>query len=557
MAVFSLRGKVVLALTAAVLAAVSVPFPAAAAPRGVVVTVAGAPAVAGSYVVALRGRAPVAGVADALVARYGGKVLRTWSAALRGFQAALSPDMAAQLAADPRVAYVQADAVVKLAEGTQLAPPSYGLDRLDQRALPLDRSYTYPSGASNVHVYVIDTGIRTTHETFGGRASFGHNSVDTNNTDCNGHGTHVAGTIGGAEYGVAKNVSLVAVKVLNCQGSGSTAQVIDGINWMTAHAVPPAVANMSLGGGVDPALDDAVGAAIDAGITFAVASGNSGADACDQSPARVPAAITVNASDRKDVRAVFSNYGICTDLFAPGTYITSAWNTSDTATNTISGTSMATPHVTGAAALWLSEHPSGSPAQVAAALTGNATPGVILDPGDGSPNLLLYVGTAPVPPPPPPPVCADPGQQLVNPGFESGTRGWLATSGVLGNTTGESPRSGSQYAWLLGYGYPHTDRLRQTVTIPAGCVGSELSFWLHIDTDEPTVRTAYDILTVEAGTGGRQLHFSNLDQSSGYLRYAMPVGRFAGQTITITFTATEDEDSQTSFVLDDTALTAA
>jgi subtilisin family serine protease len=554
-------GSLGVALAVAAMVAVGVPGQATAAPvakpRGTVVTVAGAPAVPGSYVVVLRGRPATALVAADLVRRHGGAVRRVWSAALHGFSAALSEDQARLFAADPRVAYVQVDSVVRLA-GDQAAPPSYGLDRLDQRDLPLDRAYTYGTGAAAVHAYIIDTGIRITHETFGGRASFGHNSVDANNTDCHGHGTHVAGTVGGAEYGVAKGVSLVAVKVLNCQGSGSTAQVVDGVNWVAATAVMPAVANMSLGGGIDPAIDDAVRAAIGAGVVFAVASGNSNLDACDHSPARVPEAITVNATDRTDARAAFSNWGVCTDLFAPGVYITSAWNTSDTATNTVSGTSMATPHATGAAALWLAAHPTATPAQVQLGLTGNATPGRVADPGDGSPNLLLYTGTAPVPPPPPPPVCASPGQKLINPGFESGNRGWLATAGVLGNTDEQAPHSGSHYAWLLGYGFPHTDRLRQTVTIPAGCVQSRLSFWLHVDTSEVTRQVAFDVLTVEAGTA-RPLYFSNLDatdRGAGYVQHSLPVGRFAGQTITVMFTASEDEDSQTSFVLDDVTVTA-
>jgi subtilase family protein/peptidase inhibitor I9 len=526
-------------------------------PPGTVVAATGMPAVPGSYVVVLRGEPETVRVAAELVRRYGGTVKHRWAAALHGFSAALTARQAEGIAADPRVEYVQQDALVRLT-GSQAGPPSYGLDRLDQRDLPLDRTYGYGTDAATVHAYVIDTGIRTTHRTFGGRATFGHNSVDTNNTDCNGHGTHVAGTVGGTEYGVAKGVRLVAVKVLNCQGSGSTAQVVDGINWVAANAVRPAVVNMSLGGGLDPVIDDAVGAAIEAGITFAVASGNTGQNACGQSPAHIPEAITVNATDRTDARAAFSDYGICTDIFAPGVNITSAWNSSDTATNTISGTSMATPHVTGAAALFLAAHPTATPAQVQTALTGNATPGRVSDPGDGSPNLLLYTGTAPVPPPPPPQVCTAFGQKLVNPGFESGTRGWLATEGVLGNSGGEAPRSGTGYAWLLGYGRPHTDQLRQTVTVPAGCVGSTFSFWLHVDTDEAP-DDAYDLMSVEvSATSGttRPVLFSNLDAHYGYRRYSIPVGRFAGRSVTVTFTAAEDENTQTSFVIDDTALDA-
>jgi subtilisin family serine protease len=538
---------------------VALPGTASAAPRGTVITVLGATAVPDSYIVVLRdaatARSATPRTARELTRRYGGQVRRTWSRALHGFSARMSADQASALAADPRVAYVQADSVVHLAD-VEANPPSYGLDRIDQRDLPLDRSYTTTVAASGVHAYIIDTGIRVTHETFGGRATFGHNSVDANDTDCHGHGTHVAGTVGGAEYGVAKDVALVAVKVLDCKGSGTTAQVVDGVDWVTQNAIRPAVANMSLGGAVNDAIDGAVSEAIASGVTFAIAAGNDNTDACGQSPARVPNAITVNASDRVDLRATFSNFGTCTDIFAPGVKITSAWATSDTATNTISGTSMATPHVTGAAALWLAAHPADMPEQVSAGLTGTATPGRVGDAGDGSPNLLLYTGTGPVPPPPPPPVCTGPGQRLVNPGFESGTRGWLATSGVFGNGEGEVAHSGTRYAWLSGYGRPHTDRMQQVVTVPAGCVKSVLTFWLHVDTDEVTTTIDYDILAVQAGTS-RVLRFSNLDESAGYVQHSMAVGQFAGQTITVSFAGTEDEDSQTSFVVDDTALTAS
>jgi subtilisin family serine protease len=546
---------------------------AGAAPHGHVMSVAGARAVPNSYIVVLKdemsARSATPQTASDLSQRYGGQVRRTWSAALHGFNAQMSDEQAQRLAADPRVAYVQADSEVHITD-TQANPPSYGLDRLDQRDLPLDNSYTFATTASNVHAYIIDTGIRVTHQTFGGRATFGHNSVDANNTDCNGHGTHVSGTVGGQQFGVAKGVALVAVKVLNCQGSGTTAQVVDGINWVAQNAIKPAVANMSLGGGADTSIDNAVTAAIASGVTFAIASGNENADACNSSPARVTAAITVNASDRDDARASFSNFGTCTDIFAPGVNITSSWNTSDTATNTISGTSMATPHVTGAAALWLATHPTDTPAQVAAGLTGAATADKISDPGTGSPNKLLFTGAAggtppPTTPPPttPPPTTPPPpsgdcgsGQVLVNPGFESGNTGWASTAGVLGNTSGETAHDGSAYAWLAGYGRRHTDRLQQTVTIPAGCSSSTLSFWLHIDTAETTGSRASDTLTVRVGSS-TLMTFSNLNRAAGYTQQTAQVGQFAGQTITITFTGSENSSRQTSFVIDDTALNAS
>ena len=268
---------------------------------------------------------------------------------------------------------------------------TWGLDRIDQTALPLNSAYTYTRTGAGVNAYIIDTGIRATHTDFGGRVSGGYTAVtDGRGTDdCYGHGTHVAGTVGSATYGVAKSVHLVPVRVLGCDGSGTTSAVIAGIDWVTAHRVQPAVANMSLGGGNSTALDDAVKRSIAAGVSYAVAAGNSSWPACLSSPADVPAAITVGATQKNDQTASFSNWGSCIDLFAPGVNITSDWNTSDTATNTISGTSMATPHVTGVAALYLEGHPTATPAQVSAALVNGATTNALSWVLWGSPNKLL------------------------------------------------------------------------------------------------------------------------------------------------------------------------
>jgi subtilisin family serine protease len=304
---------------------------------------------------------------------------------------------ARRMAADPAVAYVQPD-VVHRATDTQANPPSYGLDRVDQRNRPLDNSYTYPRTAADVRAYIVDTGIRLSHGDFGGRATSGFDAVDGGAADdCNGHGTHVAGTVGGTSYGLAKSVQLVAVRVLDCQGRGTTAQVVAGIDWVTANAARPAVANMSLGGGADTALDNAVRNSIGSGISYAIAAGNGllgifPLDACTQSPARVAEALTVSATDAADRKASWANRGTCVDVFAPGIDITSAWATGDTATNTISGTSMAAPHVAGAAALYLSANPGATPAQVGSAIVDGATPGVVTSPGTGSPNRLLYTG---------------------------------------------------------------------------------------------------------------------------------------------------------------------
>jgi subtilisin family serine protease len=377
--------------------------PAMAAPATGQIRLAGtAEAVPGSYIVVLKDSAVGAkagslkaaaavGTKSAGLARgYGAQVRQTFGTALNGFEAGMSEAAAKRLAADPSVAYVEQNQTVSLL-ATQTGA-TWGLDRIDQRARPLSTTYTYSATASNVTAYIIDTGIRTTHNDFGGRAVSGFDAVDGGAADdCNGHGTHVAGTVGGTTYGVAKQVKLVAVRVLNCAGSGTNAGVISGVNWVTSNAVKPAVANMSLGGGASTALDNAVANSITSGVTYALAAGNSNANACNSSPARLASAITVGATTSTDAKASYSNYGTCLDIFAPGSSITSAWYTSATATNTISGTSMASPHVAGAAALVLSANPSYTPAQVRTTLVNNATSNVVTSPGTGSPNKLLFV----------------------------------------------------------------------------------------------------------------------------------------------------------------------
>ncbi|MEV6345317.1 S8 family peptidase [Actinoplanes sp. NPDC051851] len=352
-----------------------------------------ATAVPGSYIVILKdGTVSTVGTrANRLAAKYSGAVDSVYTSAVKGFAASMSATAAKRLAADPAVAYVEQNQVISI--GATQSGATWGIDRIDQAALPLSGTYTYPSTASGVHAYIIDTGILTTHTDFGGRAVSGYDFVDgdSNATDCNGHGTHVAGTVGGTTYGVAKAVQLVAVRVLNCSGSGTTAGVVNGINWVTSNAIKPAVANMSLGGSASTTLDTAVSNSIAAGITYGIAAGNSSANACNYSPARVTTAITVGATTSADARASYSNYGSCLDIFAPGTSITSDWYSSTSATNTISGTSMATPHVVGAAALVLQANPSYTPAQVASYLTTNATSGVVTSPGTSSPNKLLFV----------------------------------------------------------------------------------------------------------------------------------------------------------------------
>lgn len=348
-------------------------------------------AIAGSYVVVLKSDVDPAR-ADRITKRYGGTVSRVFGHAVEGYSAHLTAGQAARLAADPAVASVEADQSIRIAD-TQTGAP-WGLDRIDQRALPLSTTYTY-GPSSGVTVYVVDTGITIGHQQFGGRASYGYDAVDGDNVsqDGNGHGTFVAGVAVGSTYGVAKSANVVGVRVLDNNGSGTTAGVIAGVDWVTANAAPGrSVANLSLGGGVSTTLDAAVRRSITAGIPYTIAAGNSGVNAANTSPARVTEALTVGATSNTDAKASWSNYGAVLDVFAPGVSITSAWRTSNTATYTGSGTSFAAPHVAGAVALYLAAHPGASVATVNAAIVGAATTGVVTSPGGGSPNRLLYTG---------------------------------------------------------------------------------------------------------------------------------------------------------------------
>jgi hypothetical protein len=359
-------------------------------------------AVRGEYIVVLNesqgiSAANVAATANDLALTYGGQTMRTFGHALRGFSVRMNEAQARALAEDPRVKYVEENGIVR-ANATQTGA-TWGLDRVDQRSLPLDTNYTYNVNGTGVHAYIIDTGVLLTHQEFTGRMGNGHDAVTAGGTanDCNGHGTHVAGTVGGTTYGLAKNVTIHPVRVLDCGGSGTYDGVIAGINWVTANFQPPAVANMSLGGGASQAVDDATTNSIAAGVVYAIAAGNDNASACNYSPARTPNAITVGSTTNTDARSSFSNYGTCVDIFGPGSNITSAWYTNSSATNTISGTSMASPHVAGAAALYLQRYPASTPQQVRDALVSNGTPDVVTSPGTGSPNVLLYSAFIPSP----------------------------------------------------------------------------------------------------------------------------------------------------------------
>ena len=398
---------------AAALAMLGTAGAASAAP---VIQAAAAAAIPNQYIVVLdratmtepARRQGLGALVQTLVTRVGGaEIVAQYEHALLGFAARMTRVQADALAAQPGVALVEQDQVMSAnAETTTQTNATWGLDRVDQRSRPMDGLYIYPASAGlGTHVYVIDTGLNAAHTDFTGRVAPGQNFAPNNRTllglfgrtdpenttDCNGHGTHVAGTAVGTLYGVAKRATLHPVRVLGCNGSGTNAGVIAGVDWVTANHIAPAVANMSLGGGASAALDTAVSNSIAAGVVYALSAGNDNADACGQSPGRTPAGITVGATDNTDTRASFSNFGSCVDLFGPGVSITSASSTSNSGTVVLSGTSMSSPHVAGAAAIIRGANPTLTPAAVTDRLLGDATLGIVTSPGAASPNVLLYV----------------------------------------------------------------------------------------------------------------------------------------------------------------------
>jgi subtilisin family serine protease len=445
----------------------AVPFSAVNAARDVPIS--------GDYIVTFRNDVTdVSAVAQSISGLHKGALKHIYKSALKGFAVQnISAAAASAIAGDPRVARVEADQVMT-ALGIQ-TPATWGLDRVDQHNLPLDNSYSYNNTGAGVTAYIIDTGINFAHTDFGGRASTGVDEITAggNAADCNGHGTHVSGTVGGTTYGLAKDVKLVAVRVLNCQGSGTTSGVIAGIDWVTANRVLPAVANMSLGGGLSTTLNQAVARAVAAGVTFAVAAGNSTADACNSSPSSEPSAITVGATDINDAFASFSNFGSCVDINAPGVNITSDWYSSNTATNTISGTSMATPHVTGAAALYESANPTATPAQVATALTSNATAGVISGVPAKTVNLLLYTAFIGNGAPPPPPVLT-----------ASFTKSCSGLSCTFTNTS-KNTTSQTTYSWNFGDGSATV-----TTTNASHTFASRRSYTVTLTASDPAAATS-------------------------------------------------------------------
>jgi subtilisin family serine protease len=436
-----------------------------------------------------------AGVAASLLRQVGARERFIYEHAIKGFAADLNDEQAAAIKRDPRVDFVSLDGPV-YAHTTQVNPPSWGLDRIDQRFLPLDMSYTYMQTGLGVTAYGIDTGIDQTaantaaHPEMAGRVRSGFDAIGglaIPTDDCHGHGTHTAGTMGATNHGVAKQVSLVAVRVLNCAGSGTFAQVIAGINWVTGDhtGTNPAVANMSLGGGFDAATNAAVEASIADGVFYSVSAGNSfGADACTQSPASAPNASTVAAADINDARANFSNIGTCVDIFAPGVNIPSTYLGGGFAT--FSGTSMSAPHVGGVAALYLQTNPSATPATVTSSIETNATPNIITNPGAGTPNLNLYMGYLNGPPNVPPTAVASltclPGRMIQLDG------------------TGSSDSDGTivLYEWLKPSGtpIPPTGPFLTIGPAPASKVGLTLNLTLRVTDNGGATDTDVDGCTI-------------------------------------------------------------
>ncbi|MGH8083424.1 MAG: S8 family serine peptidase [Lysobacter sp.] len=443
-----------------------------------------------------RGVASVSTVANGIAGQYRAKLLRSYQSALRGFVVDADDASLAQLLKDPRVAFIEEDGYMSV-DATQNSA-TWGIDRIDQRDLPLSTTYTYDTDATGVHAYIVDTGIRADHTEFTGRIGNGFSAVpgDATTTDCHGHGSHVAGTVAGTTWGVAKKATIHPVRVFGCGSTAPNSQIIAGIDWVTANHVKPAVANMSLGGSASAATDTAVNNLINAGVVAVVAAGNGNIDACTESPSRVPRAITVGASDRNDARSIWtggqaSSWGTCLDLFAPGTSIISVGISSATASASNSGTSMASPHVAGAAALYLATHPTATPDEVHTAIVNNATPGKITD-LRGSPNRLLYSLFSAGPGPNNPPVA----------NFTSSASGLTVT---FTDTSTDSDGSIASRSWNFG------DGTTSTATNPSKTYSAAGTYNVSLTVTDDDGATHTKNGTVTVGTSGTQTYTNGTD----------------------------------------------
>ncbi|NUO77536.1 MAG: S8 family serine peptidase [Lysobacter sp.] len=445
-----------------------------------------------------RGASNIPAVARDLSLKHRAKLVRSYQRALRGFVVDANDASLAKLLNDPNVAYVEEDGYVTL-DATQ-SGATWGIDRVDQRDLPLSTTYTYDTDATGVHAYIIDSGVRADHSQFTGRLGNGYSSVpgDASTNDCNGHGTHVAGTVAGSTWGVAKNATVHAVRVVDCDGGGTTSGVIEGMDWVAANRVRPAVANMSLGFPASEAIDAAVNNMLSAGVVVAASAGNTNNEACTGSPRRVPGALTVAASNRNDARSVWSStqasgWGACVDLFAPGTDVVSAGISGATSSATKSGTSMATPHVTGAAALYLATHPAAMPDEVHAAIVNNATVGKITGDLKGTPNRLLNTR-----------FTADPG-----PGNSAPAANFTSSASGLTvqftDTSSDSDGSIASRSWNFG------DGSTSTAASPSKTYSAAGTYTVSLTVTDDDGATNTKTATVTVGSGGAQTYSNTTD----------------------------------------------